>query len=206
MESTWSSRLRHHAVRDSGVTAWPQDISALRDGSSSSEAGENSNKTLNPTTNTFDFVWRTAITYMAKNPYNMDLDHPACSQTWALCLLGRIFSPLDPEKSCCLPRMSSVLSVDGLSLYWSPSLAASVFCSCFQFFFWLALLVSHMNTWNPLAPPNIFFLVYEHNLSKRGGKTYFLILSMHSFRFLTSYEKSSILPRYNAVIIIIVPK
>lgn len=99
----------------------------------------------------------------------MDLDHPACSQTWALCLSDRIFSPPDLEKSCCSPQMSPVLSVDSLSLYWSPSLTASVFCSCFQFLFWLALLRSHMNTWNPLKPSNIFCLVYEHNLSKRRG-------------------------------------
>lgn len=37
-ESTWSSRLRHHPVRDSGVTAWPQDISARRPRSPSSGA------------------------------------------------------------------------------------------------------------------------------------------------------------------------
>lgn len=45
MESTWSSRLRHHPVRDSGVTAWPQDISARRHLSPSSGAEEHNNKT-----------------------------------------------------------------------------------------------------------------------------------------------------------------
>lgn len=35
---TWSSRLRHHAVNDCGVTAWPHDISARRVSGSSSPA------------------------------------------------------------------------------------------------------------------------------------------------------------------------
>lgn len=44
---TWdtsSSWLRHHCVRESGVTAWPQDISALRLSSSSSETEAWNNK------------------------------------------------------------------------------------------------------------------------------------------------------------------
>lgn len=123
-ESTWSSRLRHHPVSDSGVTAWPQDISALKHTSPSSGAVEKqktgpwtqhhscrrqqqnwNQMSAIPLVDLTEII-NAYITMMApfiglyvdetSRAYVKDPDHRACWRTWASCLLGRIFSLLGP--------------------------------------------------------------------------------------------------------------